>query len=112
VIEANRAQHGTCIRNPLPLPFGEDRRADLAHQQLCGDIKMRPVREFTLNLRPRAFGVGIGGWSHCFAALKPMLRSEATSKTARVALPKRILTPNQCPGELKDVAAAQDCGAT
>jgi hypothetical protein len=24
--------------------------------------KLRQVREFTLNLRPQAFGVGIGGW--------------------------------------------------
>jgi hypothetical protein len=49
---------------------------------------------------------------HCLAALKPLLRNEVTSKIARVALPKRILTLNQCPGELKDVAAAHDYGAT
>jgi hypothetical protein len=45
---------------------------------------------------------------HCLAALKPLLKNKVTSKIARVALPKRILTPNQCPGELKDVAAAHD----
>lgn len=39
-------------------------------------------------------------------------QTDSTSKIARVALPKRILTSNQRPGELEDVAAAHDRSVT